>query len=142
VKAYADTSFLVSLYLKDSNAPLAIGLSKRLQPVLILTPIHELELNNAIELAVFRRELTPAQAVAARTDFEQDVLHWGLSPLPLDVFARAVTLARRHTARYGTRSVDILHVATARALGAEAFLTFDRRQHRLARAAGLRVPSR
>lgn len=142
MRAYADTSFLVSLYLKDSNTPLAIELSKRLQPVLTLTPLHDLELSNAIELAVFRKEITPAQAAAARTDFEQDMLHWNISALPPDAFAKAVTLARRHTARYGTRSIDILHVATAAALGGEAFLTFDRRQFRLAKAAGLRVLSR
>jgi predicted nucleic acid-binding protein len=142
MRAYPDTSFLVSLYLKDSNTPSAIELSKSLQPVLILTPIHELELNNAIELAVFRREITPDQAAAARRDFEQDVLHWTISPLPPDAFLRVVSLARRHTARYGTRSIDILHVATASALGAEAFLTFDRRQLRLAKAEGLRIGSR
>ena len=141
MRAYPDTSFLVSLYLKDSNTALAIELAKTLQPILILTPIHELELNNAIELAVFRREIADSQAVAARADFEQDLLHWPISPLPPDAFAKAVTLARRHTARYGTRSIDILHVATAVALGAENFLTFDRRQLRLAKAAGLRVRS-
>lgn len=139
MRAYADTSFLFSLYLEDTNSAAADELNRKLQPSYLFIPLHELELNNAIELAVFRREITAAQASAARAGFEQDLLHWALSPLPPGVLLNAVTLARRYTARYGTRSIDILHVATARALGAEAFLTFDRRQLRLARAAGLRV---
>ncbi len=139
MKAYPDTSFLASLYLRDSNTPSALAVAKRLRPVFMLSPLHELELNNAIELAVFRKAITPTQAVAARRDFEQDVAHWTLNPLPIDLFARAVTLSRRHTARHGTRSLDILHVATALALGAETFLTFDGRQRWLAKAEGLRI---
>jgi predicted nucleic acid-binding protein len=139
MKAYPDTSFLFSLYLRDSNARSALAVAEGLRPVFVLSPLHDLELNNAIELAVFRKAITARQAVAARNDFEQDVAHWTLNPLPIDVFGRAVALARRHTARHGTRSLGILHVSAAMALGAEAFLTFDRRQRRLAKAEGLRV---
>jgi predicted nucleic acid-binding protein len=139
MNAYPDTSFLFSLYLRDSNTPPALTLAKSLKPVFVVSPLHELELNNAIELAVFRKAITAAQALAARKDFDQDVAHWTLHPLPIDIFARAANLARHHTARYGTRSLYILHVATALAIGAEALLTFDRRQRRLAKAEGLRV---
>ncbi len=139
MKAYPDTSFLASLYLRDSNTPSALVVAKSLRPVFMLSPLHELELNNAIELAVFRKAITTTHAVAARRDFDEDVAHWTLNPLPIDVFARAVALSRRYTARHGTRSLDILHVATALALGAEAFLTFDGRQRWLAKAEGLRI---
>jgi predicted nucleic acid-binding protein len=37
----------------------------------------------------------------------------------------------------GHRFLDILHVATARVLGASEFLSFDENQRRLARAEGL-----
>jgi len=139
VRVYPDTSFLFSLYLEDSNSVTADELNHKLKPSYVFTALHELELINAIELALFRREITAAQAAAARGDFEEDVLHWTINPLPPDAFSRAVTLARRYTARYGTRSIDILHVAAAGALNAEAFLTFDRRQLQLAKAAGLSV---
>jgi predicted nucleic acid-binding protein len=139
MKGYPDTSFLTSLYLRDSNTPSALVVAKDLRPVFMLSPLHELELNNAIELAVFRGAITPAQAVAARRDFGQDVAHWTLNPLPIDVFARTVALSRRYTARHGTLFLDVLHVATALALRAEAFLSFDGRQRRLAKAEGLRI---
>jgi len=139
VKVYPDTSFLVSVYLTDVHSSEADRLMFEFGSSLVITALHELEFNNAVELAVFRRAITTSQAINARADYERDMAHWGLQPLPVDVFTRAVTLARRHTARRGTRSLDILHVAAALALGAEAFLTFDRRQHQLAKSEGLRA---
>jgi predicted nucleic acid-binding protein len=51
----------------------------------------------------------------------------------------AEELSAAHTETLGTRAADILHVATAAALGATLFLSFDTRQKALAAAAGLRV---
>jgi predicted nucleic acid-binding protein len=42
-------------------------------------------------------------------------------------------------ARLGNRTLDTLHVASALELKAERFWTFDDRQAKLARAAGLRT---
>jgi predicted nucleic acid-binding protein len=52
----------------------------------------------------------------------------------------AESLAEHHTPVIGARSLDILHVAAALVLGATEFCTFDTRQGKLARAAGLHVP--
>jgi predicted nucleic acid-binding protein len=51
---------------------------------------------------------------------------------------RAADLSRRHTAVLGCRSLDVLHVASALELKAKHFLTFDRRQQRLAQATGMK----
>ena len=55
------------------------------------------------------------------------------------LFARAETISVRHTETGGHRAFDILHVATARELGAREFLSFDANQRRLAAAEGLTV---
>jgi len=141
MNAYPDTSFLFSLYVVDGNTAAARSVTLRHRPDFVLTALHELELANAIELAIFHRHLSAKEARAVRKDFELDLGRWPLRPLPSDAFARAVTLARRHSSRQGTRSLDVLHVASAIALRAEAFLTFDSRQQRLAKAEGLRVVS-
>jgi len=47
-------------------------------------------------------------------------------------------LSRKHTASIGCRSLDVLHVASALELELKNFLTFDRRQQKLAAAAGIR----
>jgi predicted nucleic acid-binding protein len=56
---------------------------------------------------------------------------------------RAGELSREFSRTLGTRSLDVLHVASALELGFRSFLTFDIRQQRLARAVGLKtlVPS-
>ena len=140
--AYPDTSVLVSAYVPEAHSRAAEKVLGDFTASLILCPLHELEFTNALELAVFRGKMTPARAFAVRKCFEEDATHWQLRPLPVDVFTRAASLARRHTARYGARSLDVLHVATAIALGAEVLLSFDKRQRRLAKAEKLRVAPR
>jgi predicted nucleic acid-binding protein len=56
-----------------------------------------------------------------------------------EVYAQARRLAERWTRTLGTRTLDIIHIASAMALGADAFHTFDERQRRLAKAAKLTV---
>jgi predicted nucleic acid-binding protein len=48
-------------------------------------------------------------------------------------------LARRYGARLGLRALDTLHVASALELKAKRSWTFDERQKRLARVAGLKT---
>ena len=54
------------------------------------------------------------------------------------VHALAGQIAARRTPAQGYRGFDILHVATARHLGASDFLSFDAGQRKLAKAEGLR----
>jgi len=144
LSVYADTSFLVSLYTLDANSTTAAAYMRRVQDALLVTPLCELELTNAIELRLFRREITVAQAKAALTAFESDMQSGGLTaaPLPAAVYQKARQLSRKHTAGIGARSLDILHVAAALALQAGIFYTFDRRQRDLAKAEGLSTPVR
>jgi predicted nucleic acid-binding protein len=136
---YADTSFLVSLYLPDVHSPAAWAAMKS-RPHLYLTPLHELELVNAIQLAVFRRFIRSTQAKSVFRNFEQDRGSvFALTPMPIESYARAEQLARRHTSNLGMRSFDILQVATALVLKPDVFFTFDDRQRRLAKAERLRV---
>jgi predicted nucleic acid-binding protein len=138
---YADTSFLVSLYVQDANSARALALAPGLLP-LWLTPLGEHELRNAIRLCVFRRQITSAQREMALHELAQDqasgVLHAG----PLDwpkAFRHAEALGRRHTEDQGHRGMDVLHVAAALTLRAKRFATFDERQRALAQLAGLAV---
>jgi len=48
-------------------------------------------------------------------------------------------LGRRYAARLGNRTLDTLHVASALELKERSFWTFDERQAKLARAAGLKT---
>jgi predicted nucleic acid-binding protein len=136
---YADTSFLVSLYVQDANSAKATEQATGLLPI-YLTALAEHELRNALRLCVHRRQITAAERELAMDDIENDKAAGVLHVVPLDwpkVFKQAEALSRRHTETLGGRGMDILHVASALALNAKRFVTFDRRQQELARLAGL-----
>lgn len=56
-----------------------------------------------------------------------------------DALRKAEHLSADHAERIGSRSADTLHVAAALLAGAKRFLSFDKRQRELAKAAGLEV---
>jgi hypothetical protein len=139
---YADTSYLFSLFIADTNTPSALTLRQATADPLPFTALHRLELRNAIHLAVFRKKITAATGQAAWANVEADLQSGALNLLLLnwpDVFGEAEKLAQLHTAAAGSRSLDTLHVAAALAVGTVDFATFDLRQAALAKLAGLNV---
>jgi predicted nucleic acid-binding protein len=141
LSAYADTSFIVSLYVPDANSAEAARRMQQLSLPVLITPLSELELVNALQLRLFRQEVRPAEVHAANTAFRADLRNgvFAMRVLPEEVFIQARQLAARWTARLGTRSLNIIHVAAAIVLRADAFCTFDDRQRKLAEAAQLEV---
>jgi predicted nucleic acid-binding protein len=141
LSAYADTSFLASLYAADANSAAAATRMKHVALPILLTPLGEFELINALHLRFFRREISPSRLRSAlqlvRSDIENEI--YRLTPIPSAAFREAVQLASKHTPILGRRSLDVLHVACAVSLQASLFLTFDLRQRELARIAGLSI---
>lgn len=143
MKAYADTGFLCSLYAPDAHTGLAVKRIKRQTLPLPFTWLHQLEFRNALRLRIFRKEITPAQRDSSLNAMLADLAAGVLVHAPIsvtDLTIEAERLSVLHSENLGTRSLDILHVAAALVLGLPVFLTFDRRQHALALAAGLRAP--
>jgi len=75
--AYADTSFLVSLYVPDANSAAAARQMQGSSLPVLITPLSELELMNAVQLRLFRKEVRPIEARAANAAFRAD-LHEGV----------------------------------------------------------------
>ena len=138
---YADTSFLVSLYVLDSNSQAAAGRMARASLPVLITRLVELELINAISLCLFRGEISASKARTARSLIVRDEAEGILliNAIPPGLFARAKQIARRRTPHLGTRTVDILHVASALLLRVDTIFTFDRVQEKLAIAEGLQI---
>ncbi|MFA5344529.1 MAG: type II toxin-antitoxin system VapC family toxin [Kiritimatiellia bacterium] len=140
--AYADTSFLVSLYGQDANSAVAQNLSVTFKTPLAFTPLLRHEARNAIRLAVFRKEITPDESRAVLAEIEADAKTGVLIETPVawaEVYAEAEALSAAHTGTLGTRAFDILHVSAAVALGIKEFYTFDARQKALAVKVGMTV---
>jgi predicted nucleic acid-binding protein len=140
--AYADTSFLVSLYGRDANSAPAQELAAKLAAPLAFTPFLRHEARNAIRLALFRKEITELECESVIAAIEEDTKNGKLLETPVvwaEVYAEAEALSAAHTGKLGARASDILHVAAAIALGARHFYTFDTRQKALAVKAGMKV---
>jgi predicted nucleic acid-binding protein len=139
---YADSSFLVSCYVLDANTPRAKAWLSRSGVPLAFTPLHALKVRNAFKLGVFRGLFAAADAAAAWRNVESDLRSGRLAKTAVKwpvVFRIAARLAEGHSMTIGTRSLDVLHIAAAKAVRTVDFLSFDTCQRALASAVGLRL---
>ena len=153
MRPYADTNFFSRLYLPLAEAAEAAQLmataGAQSSPPLPVTWLHRLETINAFQLHVFTGKthgqvrITPEQAAAAHATFQSDLaqptfLRSAQLDLP-ELEAQFEELALRHTAKYGFRTYDLLHVASALVLACDTFWSFDPKASRLAAFEGLKV---
>jgi predicted nucleic acid-binding protein len=143
LKAYADSSFVVALYLPQQSSARAIALIERYGKALPFTPWHRLEVRNAIRLAVFQGVIDASQARMQLKQLDTDLRERALlTHTPIDwtsVLREAENLGATHNETLGCGSADLCHVAAAKDAGCDTFLTLDDRQTAMAKAAGLTV---
>lgn len=139
---YIDTSVIVKLYVKETHSYNVSQWVKKNNEAIPLTGIHELEFVNAISVKKYRDEISEDDMHRIMTRFTEHELR-GIYYRPqidwADIFYNAVGLSKTHTQKTGSRSLDILHVASALSINAERFMTFDDRQSELAAIAGLKI---
>ena len=139
---YADTSFLVPIYVVQPESSRALAYMHRETKPLPFTPFHRQELRNAIRLCAFRKEITSEMCRSALREVENDLADGILSHAPIawtDMLQKVEELGAAYTETMGIRSLDIFHVSCALQLKAKLFLTFDQRQRALAEKAGMNV---
>ena len=137
---YLDTGCFVKLYYPEPDSAKVVALIQG-KPV-CYTPLHELEFVNALQLKVFTSSATPAQIAAARSLVDADLkagVIVSASGQWTEIFKEATKLAEQHSAGIGCRSLDVLHCAAAKALGAAEFISSDSRQKKLALTIGLNL---
>jgi predicted nucleic acid-binding protein len=105
------------------------------------TPLHFAECSHAISRLVFERKVSQSAADAIFETLRHDVAAlWVHAAMPEAALNLCADLARRFGPKLGMKTLDTLHVACALELKAERFWTFDERQGKLAKAAGLKAP--
>jgi predicted nucleic acid-binding protein len=142
MKSYADTGFLVSLYINETTTTAANTAVQVVRRPLPLIPLAYLELRNALLLAVFRKQISEATRQAAWRRVELDIksgIYLEATVSQLDLHEKAAQLAEKYTGSLGTRTLDLLHLAAANLLGARQLLSFDERQRQAAKREGLKV---
>ena len=139
---YADTGFIVSLYLSETTSETARKEAAQMKEPIALIPLSQLEIRNAFNWAVNQGRITLPQRDAYFQVIETG-LESGLfieTPIPaVELHAKARELSDRHTPTLATRSLDLLHVAAAVLLRAKVFYSFDERQRKAAKREGLKV---
>jgi len=135
----ADTSFLFSLFGNDVHSQRALDWIQANPRPLSISALTEFELANAFRFAESCQRLPAGQAAKYWAFYVADR---GSGRVRVEVcnLADILRLSSIHTLTGGHRSFDILHIAAAKKLGAQQFLTFDASQRLLARAEGLPVP--
>ena len=91
---------------------------------------------------MFRGLFTAKDAAAAWSNLEADLRSGRLAKTTVKwpvALRMATHLSERHTATAGTRSLDILHTAAAKAIRSTELLSFDARRRDLAQLVGLVV---
>ena len=137
---YADPSALLKLYIHQPESARMSAWRARMKGALAVTHHGRVEMINGICLATFRRYISVKAMNDALASLEEDFVEGRY--LQADILWRAALkragdISRKHTPALGCRSLDVLHVASALELQLKSFLTFDRRQQKLARAVGL-----
>jgi predicted nucleic acid-binding protein len=142
VKPYFDSAVLVKAYCLEATTPQALALLRGVAPPLMFTPLHALEIRNALRLKRHRKELTQSQLRGSLESLREDIVNGYLGAVDLDlmmVYAQAELLSSMHAVSTGARSLDVLHVAAALILESDQFVSFDRRQRALATRSNLRI---
>jgi len=139
---YVDTSVIVKLYIREEHSRDASNWLRKNNEAIPITSFHDLEFSNAIYLKQFRDEISIDEIRRIMSKFDEQErkgvfyrpqLNW------TDTFKYAVGLSKNHTGTTGSRSLDILHVASAITIKADRFITFDNKQSELASLAGLKI---
>lgn len=144
--AYPDTSFLCALYVAQSTSAAAVAHYQRMKEPLHVSALLLGEFRQSVQFQVFRHSRDAAQGYGRRTGFaalaklQSNVDEGALVVVPAD-WAEVINIAERISAQRtiggGHRFLDVLHIATAKHLGASELLSFDANQRRLAAAEGL-----
>lgn len=140
---YADSGFVVSLYRPSEKLSRAARRAVKQAPgPVILSPLSLLEIRNLLNMAIRRGEIGPPEREAVIADIQRQI-ETGFFRLAevsqAGIYAKAEELSDRHTPEILTRSLDLMHVATALLCRVRRFLSTDTRQRAAAMAEGLEV---
>ncbi len=144
MKLYIDSSVLVKLYYPEPESRVFSGWIKTRKQPILFTQFHELEMMNAFALKVFRNEISEECFNDLRSIIEKDKASGILDVVNPDwseVLLEAIKISKRSSQLIGSRSLDIIHIASADILNCDTFLTNDKRQLDAAGRIGLNAIS-
>jgi len=144
-----DTSFLCALYRTQNNSDRAIACRMEMNGPLAITHLLLWEFRQSARFQAFRHRNNPQQGYPLHeaekmiADLKEDLDNGAVVIAEADsmkVLALAERISKLRTYEGGHRSFDVLHIAAALELEADAFVSFDGNQNALAAAEGMQTP--
>ena len=142
MSVYYDTGLLLKLYTAEAESPVVQAFVHHRAQAISITDLHLAECVSAFRLKQFRGECTATEATHAIRLIDEDLRSGVLRMMAVEwtqVWMECRALAESHAALTGCRTLDALHVASARVLGIREFITSDVSQTALAIKAGMDV---
>lgn len=139
---YMDTSVLLKLYKNEDFSREIQDFIREIDEPVLLTPLHELEFNNALMLNQFHQNIDDITTREITNWFRQDIRDGVYRRVVIDyvtVISKAIKLSSKWTPRIASRPFDVLHIATALEIKQEMIISFDQQQLRLGELAGLKT---
>jgi len=139
---YFDTGLVLKLVIPEPLSDRVLGYVQQRGLVIPYSRLMEIEIENTLHALRFRKVISGRQLAGARQLVADLVGSGRFVPTEpgLDAIAReALSLVPILTPRTGCRTLDLMHVATAKLLRASMFVSMDRRQLAAARLCGLQT---
>lgn len=139
---YFDTGVAIKLVVSEPLSAWVLDFVQKRNVAVPFTRLVELEMENALLALRFRQDITQDQLSGSRNLVVNLVRQGRFKRMDLSldkVAAESLSLAPIVTAKTGCRTLDLMHVAAAKLLMADEFLSTDRRQIAAARMCGLKV---
>lgn len=136
--AYFDSSAVVKLYVQESGRAAVLRLLRRHE--VVASAILPVEIRGALRRRAAENTIEVSRLPAVLRRMATDRAQWNLLAVSTEVLDRAEQIVASHT----VRSLDAIHIASAQEFGARLrthvpFISADRRQIEVAKAAGLMV---
>jgi len=141
---YWDTSCVVKLYAAEADSDELLALATETDDSLCCSAVLTAEFFHALKQKELRKEIRPGAAAALFSAFERDVEggRFVLLPIGRDVLSGAVEIAKTcldRTPFVPIRTLDSIHLATARLLRVSRLVSTDARMRAAASLLGLRT---
>lgn len=142
IGSYFDTGVALKLVVEKPLSPVARGFVAMRRIPVPFSRLIEVEIENALQALLFRKEITREQFAGARA-LVVGLLRRGQFQrveLSLDkIVTETLSLAPVVTSQTGCRTLDLMHVASAKLLGIGEFVSTDKRQIKAAKLCGLQT---
>lgn len=140
--SYYDTGVFLKLYTDELESAAIQKFVYAQAERITVTDLHISESVSALRLKAFRQECGEEESSAAVDLLKGDVRAGIIRMVDVDwqhAWLECRLILEQFASKTGSRTLDALHVAIARILGAKQFLTSDKRQSDLAKCVGLSV---